>query len=123
MTCRGKSKAYVSSPSGFSLVEVIIAMMLLGLLSLSFTAAFGFAFANTSRTEVRQQQIAEAESELMTGAKGSLNSGGVKSSVKVSSGTQGEITIEGMYREITVKDSTVKIVVFVPLHRDSEVWP
>ena len=53
-------KHYLNKTKGFTLIEVIIGMMLLGLMAVCFTSMLNFSVSNTARTGSRQQGMAVA---------------------------------------------------------------
>ena len=89
-------RATTSSPStcGFTLVEVIVAMMLLGLISLSLTTTFTFAVMNTRRAGIRRQEMAVAQTAAEHNMAGSANAASANTDLRMSPSNVGrKVTI------------------------------
>ena len=133
-------KRYLNKTRGFTLVEVIISMMLLGLIAVCFTSMLNFSVSNTARTGSRQQGLAVANttrerlltdsgymvgSDNIAGNSFSINSTGSLEktliveldSVDVTGSANRKIEVIGYNRVIEVTDeygTKVPLVLFTP---------
>ena len=134
---RPKAKSGLASAKGFTLVEVIVAMMLLGIISLSLTTTFTFAVMNTRRSGIRRQEMAVARTTAEHNMAGTANPASAGSSLNMSpSNVDRKVTIafdgyvdigelnfnplyqvSGSFSNIAVSDGNgndIELQVFVP---------